>query len=271
MQKTVLAVISFAVVAVCLTWARDQTSQPTAGTDMPAHDMSKMPGNDQHDMKGMSGGMDSEGSAPIMHSMEGHSMDMGPHMKMTSLRDPKPGDEERARKVLAAARRVAEGYQDYHTALNEGFQIFLPNVPQKMYHFTNYSNAFEAAFEFNPDHPTSLLYEKHGKDYKLVGVMYTAPKRFGEDELDQRIPLSIAQWHEHVNYCKPPADQKKEPLGPHPKFGLNGSIVTKEECDANGGAFHPLIFNWMLHLYPLEKTEADIWAVERGHQHSHGD
>ncbi len=37
---------------------------------------------------------------------------------------------------------------------------------------------------FNPEHPTSLLYEKHGDDYKLIGVMYTAPKRLGEDELD---------------------------------------------------------------------------------------
>lgn len=27
---------------------------------------------------------------------------------------------------------------------------------------------------FNPEHPTSLLYEKHGEDYKLLGVMYTA-------------------------------------------------------------------------------------------------
>ena len=72
-----------------------------------------------------------------------------------------------------------------------GYKIFLPNVPQKMYHFTNYKYAFEAAFNFNPDHPTSLLYEKHVEDYKLVGVMYTAPKRYHEDDLDQRIPLSI--------------------------------------------------------------------------------
>ena len=28
----------------------------------------------------------------------------------------------------------------------------------------------------NPDHPTSLLYEKQGDGYKLIGVMYTAPK-----------------------------------------------------------------------------------------------
>jgi hypothetical protein len=170
---------------------------------------------------------------------------------------------------VAAARGVAEKYKDYHTALADGFNIFLPNIPQKMYHFTNYKYAFEAAFTFNPDHPTSLLYEKHGDDYKLVGVMYTAPKRYNEADLDKRIPLSIAQWHEHVNLCMPPADRKQEALGP--KFGLHGSIATKEDCDANGGTFRPLVFNWMVHLYPLERTEAEIWDVSRGATHNHAD
>jgi hypothetical protein len=215
--------------------------------------------------------MSSESSVHVMHSMEGHHMDMGPHMKMTGLRAPKPGDEARAEKVVEAARRVMQKYEDYRTALADDFHIFHPEIPQKMYHFTNYKYAFEATYEFNPERPTSLLYEKHGDGYTLVGVMYTAPKRFTEDDLDQRIPLSIAQWHEHVNLCVPPSGRKREVLGPNPRFGLRGSISTKEECDANGGTFHPLIFNWMVHVYPLEKTEAQIWAVDRGHEHSHMD
>lgn len=36
--------------------------------------------------------------------------------------------------------------------------------------------------------------EKHGTDCKLIRVMYTAPKRFSKDQLDKRIPLSVAQW-----------------------------------------------------------------------------
>jgi hypothetical protein len=54
-------------------------------------------------------------------------------------------------------------------------------------------------------------------------------------------------------------------MGPNPKFGLKGSIVTKEECDANGGQFYPIVFNWMVHLYPLEKDSAAIWSVDRQH------
>ena len=47
------------------------------------------------------------------------------------------------------------------------------------------------------------------------------------------------------------------------KIRPRGSIVTKEDCDANGGTFHPIIFNWMVHVYPMEKDNAAIWSVER--------
>jgi hypothetical protein len=208
-------------------------------------------------------GMGNEGSAHAMHSMEGHHMDMGPHMKMTTPRDPKPGDQQRADQVAEAARKVAEKYTDYKVALADGFKIFMPNQPQKQYHFTNYWYAFEASRNFNPDHPTSLLYQKQGDDYKLIGVMYTAPKTATEDELDSRIPLSIAQWHAHVNLCVAPPEKRQEAWGPNPQFGLAGSIITKEQCDAAGGKFIPQIFGWMVHVYPLEQKPEDVWSAER--------
>lgn len=215
-------------------------------------------------------GANADDSMHAMHSMDSRHLDMGPHMKMTSLRTLGPGDEQRANEIAQSAREVAQRYLDYKSALADGYQIFLPNVRQKQYHFTNYRYAFEAVFRFNPEHPTSLLYEKHGGDYRLIGVMYTARKDATEDELDERIPLSIAQWHAHVNLCVPPQDRRREVLGPHPKFGLAGSIATKEECTSAGGRFVPQIFGWMVHAYPFEKNPADIWSVDRqmhGHQH----
>ena len=204
-MRTQIAV--FMTILLCsIAWG--QTSSPSAaGTQsdqsMPGMDMSH---HDMSNMKDMPMGNDKDegaASAPAMHSMEGH-MDMGPHMKMTALRTLKPGDAMRAQQVADEARKASEKYKDYHVALNDGFKIFMPNVPQKVYHFTNRSFAVEAELRFNPEHPTSLLYEKHGDDYKLIGVMYTAPKSFTEEQLDQRIPLSIAQWHEHVSFCIPP-------------------------------------------------------------------
>jgi hypothetical protein len=241
---------------LCLTgalcFAQQDSPQDMKGMNMPGHDMSQM---------GQSSGDDPDAA---MHSMEGH-MDMGPHMKMTALRPPQPGDAEKAQEVVVEARSVMEKYKDYHVALNENFKIFHPELPQKIYHFTNYRYAMEVGLKFNPDHPTSLLYEKNGDDYRLVGVMYTAPKRFTEDDLNQRIPLSIAQWHEHVNFCRAPEGKRLESFGPNPKFGLRGSITTQADCDAAGGEFHPLVFNWMVHLYPNEKDSAHIWSVDRQH------
>ena len=264
MKKLVYSLAGLGLTLAVAVAQQNNSDHDMNNMQMPGHDMSKM---QDHDMSSMAS--DSDAGAHVMHSMEDRHMDMGPHMKMTALREPKPGDAARAEKVVEAARKVAQKYQDYHTALADGFKIFLPNLPQKQYHFTNYQYGFEAAFSFNPDHPTSLLYEKHGDDYKLIGVMYTAPKRFTEYELNERIPLSIAQWHEHVNFCAPPAERKKELFGPNAKFGLLGSIVTEEECKANGGTFHPIIFNWMVHLYPMEKDTAKIWSVER-QAHEHG-
>jgi hypothetical protein len=146
----------------------DMSATGMAGTNMGSHEMPGMGDN----------------SEPAMKSMEGHHMDMGPHMNMTSLRAPKPGDQEKADQIVKAARKAAENYKDYNVALADGFKIFHPEVPQKQYHFTSYKYGFEAAFRFNPDHPTSLLYEKQGDSYKLIGVMYTARKNVREEDLN---------------------------------------------------------------------------------------
>ncbi len=227
--------------------------------NMPAADLSNTKTPELHELFGMG----TDGSAHAMHSMQSHHMETGPHMKMSTLRDPKPGDEDRAQQVVEAARKVAEKYEDYRVALADGYKIFLPNLPQKQYHFTNYWYGFEAGQRFNPEHPTSLLYEKQGNDYKLIGVMYTALKKATEDELDRRIPLSIAQWHAHINMCIPPAEKKKEMWGPNPRFGLAGTIATKEECQSAGGKFVPQIFGWMVHVYPFEQKAEDVWSVQR--------
>ncbi len=286
MSRRILALFLLTLFALLPLWAQEQKSQDDTPTgDKPAQvspadvpqDASE-PSTDtapaaSHEQK-MSGmpmpdlpGMNHDGSAHAMLSMADRKMDMGPHMKMTTLRDLKPGDQEKADQVVAAAREVAEKYMDYKVALADGFRIFLPKLPQKQYHFTNYRYAFEAAIKFNPEHPTSLLYEKNSDGYKLIGVMYTAPKNSTWNDLDQRIPLSVAQWHAHVNLCLPPADKRGEAWGPNPKFGLAGSITTRADCDAAGGKFMPQIFGWMVHVYPFEQKPEDIWSVERQASH----
>src|SRR5260370_39746404 len=87
--------------------------------------------------------------------------------------------------------------------------------------------------------------------YKLVGVMYTEPYGATEEELNARIPLSIAQWHEHINMCVPPQPEQRNWLMGDRQFGLNGSITTAEACRAAGGDFKPRLFAWREPVAPL--------------------
>ena len=221
-------------------------------------------GQNKHEMNLAMSAMSPDKMAMGDHMARG-DLDMGPHMQMTPLRPVRAGDAERARALVATARAALEKYKDYHAALDDGYQIFLPNLPQKHKHFTNYKYAFENEFHFNPEHPTALLYDVDGEGYKLTGLMYTAPKRLTAEELDQRIPLSIAQWHMHVNLCQPPPAKRGEMLGKHPRFGLAGAISTQPECEAAGGKFLPVIFNWMIHMYPYESNPEQVWSMAKQH------
>ncbi|HTW62468.1 MAG TPA: hypothetical protein VMD55_11715 [Terracidiphilus sp.] len=194
---------------------------------------------------------------------------MAGHMFLTKLRPAAAGDQQRADAVVAAAREAMEPYKDYRKALADGYRIFLPNLPQPQYHFTNYANAREAAWKFDPLKPTSLLYKKNADGgYTLVGAMYTDRVDASEDELNQRIPLSVARWHQHVNFCKAPAGDWAESFGPNAKFGAMGSIHTREACVAAGGVFIPHVFGWMVHVYPYETDPKKVWSImddDQGH------
>ena len=45
------------------------------------------------------------------------------------------------------------------------------------------------------------------------------------------------------------------------KFGLKGSIATEDACSAAGGRFHPVVFGWMVHVYPYEQGLDNIFAM----------
>jgi hypothetical protein len=208
-------------------------------------------------------------NAPAAGMSGGNMAGMSGHMYMTSLTPLKAGDQQKADAVAAAAKTAMAPYQDYRKALADGYEIFLPNVPQPQYHFTKHEYGREAWTHFDPLKPTSLLYTRTADGgYKLVGAMYTDRVDASEDELNDRIPLSVARWHQHINFCKAPAGQKAGYFGRDAKFGLLGSINTREACEAAGGEFFPHLFGWMVHVYPYETDPKKVWATdddEQGH------
>lgn len=200
-------------------------------------------------------GMNMGDMGPSMEAMSGH-------MYITELRPQQPGDEARAKAVVAQVKAAIGRYKDYRKALADGYVIANPKVDQPQYHFNNEANIKEADQHFDPTKPSSLLYRKTPTQrYRLEGVMYTDRPDATEDELNERIPLSVARWHIHTNFCAAPADRVKEYLGAHPKFGMFGSVRTAEACKAEGGVFYPKIFTWMIHVFPYESDLKDVFSM----------
>ena len=183
---------------------------------------------------------------------------LGPHFRWTALRPVNQLDQATAWDILRQLRKALAPYREYRAAINAGYEPFLPNVQQPHYHFTRKWNGFKAAFRFDPKEPTSLLYKKTPDGYELEGAMFTAPKWAKEADLNERIPLSVAQWHAHVNICLPP--KKDMQTADWKTFGPKGSIQTKAECEQAGGRFVPQLFGWMVHVYPFADTPEKIWT-----------
>ena len=229
-----------------------QQSSASSSQEAPPMDHGSMPGMDMDDAKAK--------EAHAVHDMTPGGMDAHSlHMHMTAMRPQNAEDTARAKEIVTELRTGIEKYKDYHVALNDGYKIFLPNIPQREYHFTNYWNGFLESFDFDPARPTSLLYKKTSDGYELVGAMYTMPKRATEEQLNERVPLSVAMWHLHTNLCMPPKDQRRN--ADWTKFGLRGSIATEQACDAAGGRFSPVIFGWMVHVYPYEDSLDKTFAM----------
>jgi hypothetical protein len=205
--------------------------------------------------------------APMMSPADMKAMSA--HMEMTRLSARNTADSVRAAKLVTELRTSIAKYKDVNVAVADGFRQFAPQIKtQPVYHFTNYRLALENAFRFDPAKPTSLLYKKDAAgNFVLVGAMYTAPKRFTEGQLDERVPLSVARWHKHVNWCLPP---KGDPSlwqtrkDGRPVFGPLG-VSTEQECAAAGGIFEKEVFGWMVHANVFAGDDPKIiWHDDHG-------
>src|ERR1035438_2893087 len=127
--------LSAPILAAQTQQAPQKEQQKTGGDsgqmqDMPGMDMGQ--GAEDKDPQSEHGAMDA-----MSHL---HHHQMGPHMYMTKLRPSTVQDWTRADEIVNELRESIEKYKDYHAALADGFRIFMPNLPQSEYHFTNYYN-----------------------------------------------------------------------------------------------------------------------------------
>jgi hypothetical protein len=184
------------------------------------------------------------------------------HMQMSLKGEPQPGDEERARRIVATARGVLAHYADVNLALHDGYKPFHPTgkIGEEV-HYTNYRYNRLEQRRVDYEHPGSILYQRTPQGMKAVGVMYTAAQNAMPEQLNAVAPLSIATWHRHVDFC---GGQGNLPLdrqfGPHAPFGPQGSIHTEDACRKAGGLWIPVVFGWMTHVYPNAKAPNEVWS-----------
>ena len=220
----------------------------------------------QHAEHAHESGMDS-----ASHAQMAGKMTAGAHMRMTAPRAPNAADSARAARIVLDLRTSLAKYRDVEVAKKDGYVQFAPKMKNpRVFHFTRNMSAVRNQFGFDAGRPSSLLYRR-GADgtLQLTGAMYTAPQGASLDDLDKRVPLSVARWHLHTNFCVPKLRERerwKEMQDGHMVFGPASPIATREACDSVKGRFHPTVFGWMVHANVFESDDPRvIWGDEHGH------
>lgn len=180
------------------------------------------------------------------------------HIKFTSARQQTPNCLKRGQELIKTLRKDLEKYKhDKAAAEAAGYAGYYTDRDLPMYHFASKWRAFKELVRFDPTQPTVLLYKKTAGHYELIGVMYYAPGRYSEDQLDQRVPLCLARWHRQVNVCLPPSGAE---ASNDPRFDSDGTIATEQACNQAGGKWNPEIHGWMVEVYPFESDPKKIWG-----------
>ena len=218
---------------------------------------------------------DEQTAAAAEHTMNGAIVE-DLHMQLTTARPRAPGDSARAGAILTTMRRDLARYRDIRVAQADGFRQFLPGGAAPVQHYTKLRWALQSRTRLDPSRPSSLLYRRVADGSReLVGAMFTAPAGATEDELDARLPLSVARWHQHVNWCTPRIGPRmrqrwRETKDGHPVFGPRSPIATAEACEAVGGRFRPRLLGWMVHVMAFAGDDpAVIWGGGGGASHQH--
>jgi hypothetical protein len=230
--------------------------------------MSRLDSARAHDRRlnqGMMLGFQMANNPEVSAAISALLQDEGTHMRMAPKRAVALGDSARAATIVQTARGALGKYKDVKVAEADGYREFMPWLAnQPIYHYNNLGNASAVVGPFDATKPISLLYKKNDKgEMTLVGAMYSALPSSTPEELDARMPTSIANWHEHVNFCAANRDSvragavKTDPATVAHWLRIN----TPEECSAMGGRFVPRVFGWMAHVYMFAGDDPKaIWG-----------
>lgn len=195
------------------------------------------------------------------------------HMRMTPTRPATRSDIERANQIATQVRRAIAPYRDVRAAQKDGYLEFPPDAKDlDVIHYTKPWLSVLESRGIDPEHPSTLVYKRQPDgSLRLIGAMFQAPAEATLEELDKRIPLSIARWHLHVNICVPEPlwdrEQWARKQGGKPVFGPDSPIATEAACKDVGGKFLPTAFGWMVHVNVFADDPAAVWDDTRAFGH----
>jgi len=195
------------------------------------------------------------------------------HVRLSRLRTVTHSDSARVRLVADSIRRAISRYQDVSAARLAGYEQYAPGAEVDEYHFLRYDTPITRE-KFDVADPPALIYKKDSSGrLVLAGAMYVLSGETDDSALDSAIPLGIARWHKHVNWCLPPVDQQHrwmERKGGDRVFGLVG-VTSRRACQKANGVFKPDLAGWMIHALVFEGPDLKaVWGGEQmGMVHSH--
>ena len=194
-----------------------------------------------------------------LHGWDVFGKNLARHTAYTTLRPENDADKARAATVVADIQRALAKYQDYRVAEADGFHPLTAGIKLPIENFTKdltkCCKGGIAAFTFSE--PDSLLYQRSGElGYKLIGATYLDYRSTSEDQLNERVPLSVARWRRHVDTCYPGRGADAKTLD----WSKFDSIATKQACDAVGGRFEAQLPGWTLQVHPWEQDPKLVWA-----------
>lgn len=187
------------------------------------------------------------------------------HLQVTNQGQPNQKESEEAARLVQELKTGIARYAKVEDAIADDYFPFPPDpAGMRIVHYVNLVNSITENWGFNPENPGALLYERQPDDsLKLIGAMVTAPDDADPQELNSRVPLSVAQWHLHTNICVPDpfwdAEQWAIIDGKNPRFGPESVIATEEQCEAVKGEFWPKALSWMVHAYVFADNPDDVW------------
>lgn len=187
------------------------------------------------------------------------------HMEMTSQRPATHADSMRITALGDSIRRVIEKYRDVRVVRAAGYEPLVPDREFDEKHFSRYDLASKR-LTLRIDDPPSLLYRKDSSNrFILVGAMYVVPGDYSQAALDSLVPLSLARWHKHINWCIPRLNRQEDwtrRSNGNLIFGVFG-VDDRKSCSANNGVFKPDLAGWMVHALVFAGSDLkSVWGGE---------